>query len=92
MPSQEERNTNLDKLESLKKELEALQTELAKYGACDPAKVEEKKRALMLAKEAAIRWTGKLGFYGCFYGTQKPPRQLFCGAVVLYEAVLGRSR
>ena len=30
------------------------------YGACDPAKLEELKRAITLAKEAAFRWTGML--------------------------------
>lgn len=29
------------------------------YGACDPIRVEEKKRAVVLAKEAAVRWTGE---------------------------------
>jgi hypothetical protein len=36
-----------------------LEKELSAYGACDPAKVEEKKRAGVLAHEAAIRWTGE---------------------------------
>lgn len=36
----------------------ALLDELGAYGACDPAKVEETRRAVTLAKEAAIRWTG----------------------------------
>lgn len=58
---QEERAIELEKLGSLKRELDALNAELAKYGACDPVKVEEKKRALILAKEAAVRWTGKFG-------------------------------
>jgi len=31
--------------------------ELKQYGACDPAVVEEKKRAVVLAQEAAVRWT-----------------------------------
>ena len=38
--------------------MEELEKELAQYGLCDPAKVEEKKRAVVLAKEAAVRWTG----------------------------------
>ena len=33
---------------------------MAAYGACDPVKLEEKRRALVLAKEAAMRWTGML--------------------------------
>ncbi|KAI0812765.1 meiotic nuclear division protein 1 [Irpex lacteus] len=56
-PETEERAIELEKLRSLKRELDALNAELAKYGACDPVKVEEKKRALILAKEAAVRWT-----------------------------------
>lgn len=40
----------------------ALQEELEKYGACDPVKIEEKRRAIVLAREAAIRWTGGLCF------------------------------
>ena len=44
----------------MKKEFAQLESELAAYGACDPVKLEEKRRALVLAKEAAIRWTGML--------------------------------
>ena len=42
----------------MKKEYASLESELAAYGACDPVKLEEKKRAVILAKEAAARWTG----------------------------------
>lgn len=49
----------LEQLGALKKEHAELETELAAYGACDPAKVEEKKRAVVLAREAAVRWTGE---------------------------------
>ena len=35
-----------------------LQAELEAYGACDPVKVDEKRRAVMLAREAALRHTG----------------------------------
>ena len=35
-----------------------LQAELEVYGACDPVKVEEERRAVMLAREAALRHTG----------------------------------
>jgi len=55
---QDERKANLDQLTSAKGELALLEKELLQYGACDPVKVEEKKRGVMLAKEAAIRWTG----------------------------------
>ncbi|KZT10646.1 meiotic nuclear division protein 1 [Laetiporus sulphureus 93-53] len=56
-PESEERVASLARLAAAKKELSELEGELAKYGACDPVKVEEKKRAVMLAKEAAVRWT-----------------------------------
>jgi len=49
----------LEQLSSAKKELAALQEEIDAYGACDPIKVEEKKRAVTLAHEAAVRWTGQ---------------------------------
>lgn len=35
-----------------------MEEELQNYGACDPIKIQEKKRATVLAKEAAVRWTG----------------------------------
>ncbi|KAI0821638.1 meiotic nuclear division protein 1 [Trametes gibbosa] len=57
-PDSDDRVQMLDQLATLKKEHAQLETELAAYGECDPAKVEEKKRAIVLAKEAAIRWTG----------------------------------
>ncbi|GBE81183.1 Meiotic coiled-coil protein [Sparassis crispa] len=57
-----ERNAALTKLAVANNELAALESELAAYGACDPAKVEEKKRAVTLAKEAAVRWTGERRF------------------------------
>lgn len=46
-------------LASLKVELAQLEGEISAYGACDPIKIEEKKRGVILAKEAAIRWTGR---------------------------------
>jgi hypothetical protein len=42
----------------LRKDLGALESELAAYGDSNPAKVEELKRAAFLGKEAAYRWTG----------------------------------
>jgi hypothetical protein len=46
------------RLDAVKGELSALEEELSRYGACDPTKVEKKRRAVTLAKEAAVRWTG----------------------------------
>lgn len=56
---QNKRAEALAKLATLKAEYENVETELAAYGACDPVKMEEKRRAIVLAKEAAVRWTGK---------------------------------
>jgi hypothetical protein len=38
--------------------LTTLKEELVRYGALDPEQVEEKKKGVLLAKEAAFRWTG----------------------------------
>ena len=48
----------LEKLSAAKEQIKALEAELRAYGACDPIKVEAKRRAVILAHEAAIRWTG----------------------------------
>ena len=56
------RQSALQVLTSLKKQLSDLETEISAYGACDPVKIEEKKRGVILAKEAAIRWTGASSF------------------------------
>lgn len=40
-----------------------LEQELNAYGACDPVKMEAKKRAVLLAHEAAVRWTGESQAY-----------------------------
>jgi hypothetical protein len=50
----------LARLATAKKALATLQAELEAYGACDPVKVEEKRRAVMLAREAALRHTGQV--------------------------------
>lgn len=54
------RSNALKKLTLLRKDLEALEAELAAYGDSNPAKVEDLKRAAFLGKEAAYRWTGSL--------------------------------
>ncbi|KAF9648572.1 meiotic nuclear division protein 1 [Thelephora ganbajun] len=64
-PESVERNSTLEKLSGLKKDLEGMEEELQNYGACDPVKIQEKKRAVVLAKEAAIRWTDN---YSCLKG------------------------
>ncbi|KAI0305704.1 meiotic nuclear division protein 1 [Multifurca ochricompacta] len=56
-PESEGREAKLARLATATKELTQLQAELIAYGACDPVKVEEKRRAVMLAREAALRHT-----------------------------------
>lgn len=56
--SQAQRSMALEKLSAAKEQIKALEAELRAYGACDPIKVEAKRRAVILAHEAAIRWTG----------------------------------
>ncbi|KAH7914120.1 Mnd1 family-domain-containing protein [Hygrophoropsis aurantiaca] len=56
-PPSDTRTAGLERLRAAKKELTALEEELEAYNACDPTKMEEKKRAVTIAHEAAIRWT-----------------------------------
>ncbi|KAK7692583.1 hypothetical protein QCA50_004213 [Cerrena zonata] len=56
-PESDGRQNALSKLTAAQDNLNVLEKELAQHGACDPVVVEEKKRAVILAKEAAIRWT-----------------------------------
>jgi hypothetical protein len=42
-----------------RKAFDELRGELEAYGACDPVRVEEKRRAVILAREAALRHTGE---------------------------------
>ncbi|KAH8828434.1 meiotic nuclear division protein 1 [Flagelloscypha sp. PMI_526] len=60
-PESAERTEKLETLAVLKGELAGLQSELAAYGACDPARVEEARRGVTLAREAALRWTENFG-------------------------------
>ncbi|KAF5348682.1 hypothetical protein D9758_006840 [Tetrapyrgos nigripes] len=57
----QDRTRLLNELTDLKKEICQLDQELGAYGACDPVKLEETKRAITLGKEAAIRWTDNYG-------------------------------
>ncbi|KAG2074648.1 meiotic nuclear division protein 1 [Suillus decipiens] len=56
-PLSDSRAAALEQLTSMKQQLAVLQEEIDAYGACDPVKVEEKRRAVTLAHEAAVRWT-----------------------------------
>ncbi|KAG6832030.1 hypothetical protein H0H87_003011 [Tephrocybe sp. NHM501043] len=60
-PDSESRSKALAKLADLRKQIITLEKELAAYGDCDPVKIEEKKRAVFLAKEAVLRWTDNYG-------------------------------
>lgn len=55
---------------ALKREMLELEKELTLYADSDPAKIEEAKRALFLAKEGALRWTGSvISFLWCSNGS-----------------------
>ncbi|KAG0704518.1 meiotic nuclear division protein 1 [Suillus ampliporus] len=56
-PLSDSRAAALEQLTSTNKQRAALQEEIDAYGACDPVKVEERKRAVTLAHEAGVRWT-----------------------------------
>ncbi|KAH0589467.1 hypothetical protein H2248_005214 [Termitomyces sp. 'cryptogamus'] len=57
----ESRSNSLARLADLRRQVVTLEKELSAYGDCDPVKIEEKKRAVFLAKEAALRWTDNYG-------------------------------
>ena len=52
---QDDRTRALEELTELKKEYAKMEGELAAYGACDPIKLEEKKRAVVLARTVGPR-------------------------------------
>ncbi|KAH9961216.1 meiotic nuclear division protein 1 [Russula dissimulans] len=56
-PESDQREAALARLAAARKTTSELQVELEAYGACDPIKVEEKRRAVVLAREAALRHT-----------------------------------
>jgi len=56
-PESDRRGAALARLASARKASTELQGELEAYGACDPVRVEEKRRAMILAREAALRHT-----------------------------------
>ncbi|EIW83016.1 meiotic nuclear division protein 1 [Coniophora puteana RWD-64-598 SS2] len=56
-PQSSTRTQALDSLNAAKRELATLENELSAYGARDPVKLAEKKNAVGLAREAALRWT-----------------------------------
>ena len=60
--TQAERKAELSELAAAKEKLTELEKELSQYGSCDPVKIEAKRRAVTLANEAALRWTGRFYF------------------------------
>lgn len=56
-PESEKRTAALERLQASKDNIKALEEELNAYGVCHPTKVEAKKRAIVAAHEAAVRWT-----------------------------------
>lgn len=60
--SQAERDAALGHLSELQAKVSKLQAELNAYGQCNPEQAEMKRRAVELAREAALRWTGGLQF------------------------------
>ena len=61
LPSQPERADLLAQLASLTTTSAQLKSELEAYGAADPIKMETKRQAIELAKEACVLWTGTFG-------------------------------
>jgi hypothetical protein len=61
LPSQPERADLLAQLASLTTTSTQLKSELEAYGAADPIKMETKRQAIELAKEAGVLWTGTSG-------------------------------
>ncbi|KAG8775249.1 hypothetical protein FRC12_001597 [Ceratobasidium sp. 428] len=51
------RQTSLTLLQAKRGELAASRAELAQHGLADPAVLEQKRRAVVLAREAALRHT-----------------------------------
>lgn len=50
-----------------------LRAELAAYGKCDPEHLAQQARANFLAKEAALRWTGKWLVLKTVFSPYEPP-------------------
>ncbi|CAE6481533.1 unnamed protein product [Rhizoctonia solani] len=53
----EDRRASLAQLAQNRATLTELEAEMAQYGLADPAVLERKRRAVVLAREAACRWT-----------------------------------
>jgi hypothetical protein len=56
--AQPTRRTSLTLLQAKRSALADCKAELAQHGLADPALLEQKRRAVVLAREAALRHTG----------------------------------
>lgn len=50
----------MEELERMRKEKEALVADVERYKECDPEVMEMMKKEIVIARDAANRWTGKL--------------------------------
>lgn len=55
-----QRRTSLTLLHAKRSTLTDLKGELAQHGLADPVVLERKRRGVILAHEASVRWTGRL--------------------------------
>ncbi|KAG8213803.1 meiotic nuclear division protein 1 [Butyriboletus roseoflavus] len=69
-PESVPRTRALQKVAEARQQITALEKELETYGVCDPVKVEEKKRAITLAHEAAVRWTDNYSILFAYFTRQ----------------------
>ncbi|CDO75413.1 hypothetical protein BN946_scf184855.g16 [Trametes cinnabarina] len=81
------------RIQDLDQEHAKLENELAAYSAYDPAKVEEKRRAVMLAREAAVRWTDNyvmlLSYFTRQNGIEAADVRTYLGVDEEYEDIEG---
>ncbi|KAF9012313.1 meiotic nuclear division protein 1 [Cyathus striatus] len=92
-PESDKRSLSLAELSDLRKKLSNLQEELDEYSDSDPEKVKEIQRAVFLAKEAAIRWTGEynysllLTYFSRQTGTEQAEIRKYLGVEDDYEDI-----
>ncbi|KAG6378059.1 Mnd1 family-domain-containing protein [Boletus reticuloceps] len=70
-PESAARTSAVEKVVEARQQIVALEKELEAYGACDPVKVEDKKRAITLAHEAAVRWTDNYSILLAYFTRQR---------------------
>ncbi|KAH8083747.1 Mnd1 family-domain-containing protein [Cristinia sonorae] len=91
-PESEERKAALSQLSAAQRELGELEVELSQYGACDPIVIEDKKRAVILAKEACMRWTDDyvilLSYFTRQHGVDSEEVRKHLGVEEDYEDIL----